>query len=189
MPAEPETAGAPAASFRAGEARYFENWHASFVDGAGRPVGVADDVAAAAVAVGRSLARRELLDDAARAMRLAADRVHVIAEGAAACAIAAALSADMAARGHRTIVAIVSGGNIDLPKFAQLVGVRDDESQPMNNVTPGADASRRAALLVACILPVCALLAPCRAGASTPRMQTLFHLTGPKMRNVTERDT
>src|SRR5215213_10309778 len=32
----------------------------------------------------------------------------------------------------------------------------------------------RAALLVACILPVCALLAPCRAGASTPTMATLF---------------
>src|SRR5207344_1858545 len=31
-----------------------------------------------------------------------------------------------------------------------------------------ADASRRAALLVAFIRPVCALLAPCRAGASTP---------------------
>jgi hypothetical protein len=37
-----------------------------------------------------------------------------------------------------------------------------------------ADASRRAALLVAYMLPVCALLAPCRAGASTPTMDTLF---------------
>ena len=36
-----------------------------------------------------------------------------------------------------------------------------------------ADASRRAALLVAYRLPVCALLTPCRAGASTPRMHTL----------------
>ena len=32
------------------------------------------------------------LDDAARAMKLVADRVHVIMEGAAACAVAAALS-------------------------------------------------------------------------------------------------
>jgi hypothetical protein len=37
-----------------------------------------------------------------------------------------------------------------------------------------ADASRRAALLVACIHPVCALLPPCRAGASTPKQATLF---------------
>jgi hypothetical protein len=47
-----------------------------------------------------------------------------------------------------------------------------------NNVgTVAADASRRAALLVAYILPVCAVLAPCRAGASTPSVTTLF-LTG-----------
>ena len=62
------------------------------------------------------------LDDAARAMRLVAERVHVIAEGAAACAVAAALSPAMAARGHRKVVAVVSGGNIDLARFAQLVG-------------------------------------------------------------------
>ena len=38
-----------------------------------------------------------------------------------------------------------------------------------------ADASRRALLLVAYIRPVCALLAPRRAGASTPRLGTLIH--------------
>src|SRR5207247_258909 len=44
-----------------------------------------------------------------------------------------------------------------------------------NNCTiPDADASRLAALLVAYILPVCALLAPCHAGASTPRTAHLF---------------
>jgi threonine dehydratase len=62
------------------------------------------------------------LDDAARAMRTVADRAHVICEGAAACAVAAALSPFMAARGHRKIVAVVSGGNIDLHRFATLVG-------------------------------------------------------------------
>jgi threonine dehydratase len=62
------------------------------------------------------------LDDAAAAMRLTADRVHVIAEGAAACAIAAAMSPAMAAKGHKKVVAVVSGGNIDLSRFAQLVG-------------------------------------------------------------------
>jgi threonine dehydratase len=62
------------------------------------------------------------LTDAAAAMRLVAERLHVIAEGAAACAVAAAISPAMAARGHRKVVAIVSGGNIDLTRFAQLVG-------------------------------------------------------------------
>ena len=37
-----------------------------------------------------------------------------------------------------------------------------------------ADASRLASLLVACILPVCALLAPCQAGASTPMIGALI---------------
>jgi len=46
----------------------------------------------------------------------------VIAEGAAACAVAAAVSPAMAARGHKNVVAVVSGGNVDLKKFAQLVG-------------------------------------------------------------------
>ena len=45
-------------------------------------------------------------------MRIVAERAHVIAEGAAACAVAAALSPDVPARGK--VVAVVSGGNIDL---------------------------------------------------------------------------
>jgi threonine dehydratase len=66
------------------------------------------------------------LDEAARAMKTTADRVHVIAEGAAACAVAAALSPAFAARGHRKVVAVVSGGNIDLARFASLVGACAD---------------------------------------------------------------
>ncbi len=117
--AEPETAAPLAASFAAGRASTFDDWRPSFVDGAG----------------GRSVLRTMWpllqgwvsesivvsLDDAARAMRLVADRAHVIAEGAAACAVAAAVSPAMAARGHKKVVAVVSGGNIDLEKFTQLV--------------------------------------------------------------------
>ena len=62
------------------------------------------------------------LDAAARAMRLAAERCHVIAEGAAACAIAAALSPRIQDAGHKRVVAIVSGGNVDLTRFAELTG-------------------------------------------------------------------
>jgi len=58
------------------------------------------------------------LKEAASAMKLVAERNRVIVEGASACAVAAALSG-RAASGK--IVAIVSGGNIDLDKFAQLV--------------------------------------------------------------------
>jgi threonine dehydratase len=61
-------------------------------------------------------ARVVTLDQAAAAMRFAAERNRVICEGAAACAIAAAM--DMKGK----VAAIVSGGNIDLAKFAEIVG-------------------------------------------------------------------
>lgn len=118
--AEPETAAPLAASLAAGQASRFERWATSFVDGAGgRSVlesmwPLLRDAVTASVVVS--------LDDAARAMTLVAERLHVIAEGAAACAVAAAVSPEMKARGHRRIVAVVSGGNIDLARFAQLVG-------------------------------------------------------------------
>ena len=118
--AEPETAAPLSVSLAAGTAQRFAAWQPSFVDGAGGK-SVLDsmwpllrDLVADSVVVS--------LQDAADAMRLVADRVHVIAEGAAACAVAGALSPVVAARGHRKIVAVVSGGNIDLARFAHIVG-------------------------------------------------------------------
>jgi threonine dehydratase len=55
-------------------------------------------------------------------MKFAAERARVIAEGAAGCAIAAALSGRA---GNGKVVAVVSGGNIDLDRFAALVGACD----------------------------------------------------------------
>jgi len=45
--------------------------------------------------------------------------VRVIAEGAGALSVAAALSGRA---GEGPIVAVISGGNIDLKKFAELIG-------------------------------------------------------------------
>jgi threonine dehydratase len=59
------------------------------------------------------------LDEVARAIRLTAERAHVVAEGAAGCAVAAALSGRA---GAGKVVAVVSGGNIDLARFAQVTG-------------------------------------------------------------------
>ena len=115
--AEPETASPLATSLARGEASYFEGWTASFVDGAG-----GKSVLPSMWPLLRSVVDESIvmpLDDVAAAMRYAADRVHVIAEGAAGCAIAAALSG-RAGRGK--VVAVVSGGNIDLSRFAELVG-------------------------------------------------------------------
>ena len=120
--AEPETAAPLAASFRKGEATRFDGWQASFVDGAGGKSVLETMWPLLRQWVDNSLV--VTLDSAAQAMRRVADRTHVIAEGAAACAVAAALSPAMAEAGHRKVVAVVSGGNIDLSRFAQLVGAR-----------------------------------------------------------------
>jgi threonine dehydratase len=114
--AEPETAAPLDASFKAGEPVYFDNWQASFVDGAG-----GKSVLPTMWPLLRQLAGSIVvsLDEIAWAMKLTAERAHVVAEGAAACAIAAALSG---AAGLGKVVAVVSGGNIDLHKFATLVG-------------------------------------------------------------------
>jgi len=118
--AEPETAAPLSLSLRAGEARRFDAWQPSFVDGAGGRSVLPTMWPLLQAWVAESLVVS--LDEAAQAMRLVAERVHVIAEGAAACAVAAALSPAFQKRGHRKIVAVVSGGNIDLKRFAALVG-------------------------------------------------------------------
>src|SRR5437763_1011905 len=116
--AEPETAAPGALSFEQGSPQQFTNWQASFVDGAGgksifprmweRMQGIVDG----SIVVS--------LDEVKRAMRIVAEKVRVIAEGAGALAVAAALSGKA---GEGSIVAVISGGNIDLKKFAELIGV------------------------------------------------------------------
>ena len=115
--AEPETAAPGALSFEKGGPQVFDRWEASFVDGAGgksifprmweRMQGIVDG----SIVV--------TLDEVKRAMRMIAEKTRVIAEGAGALAVAAALSGKA---GEGPIVAVISGGNIDLKKFAELVG-------------------------------------------------------------------
>ena len=115
--AEPETAAPLQASLARGEACHFEGWRPSFVDGAG-----GKSVLPSMWPLLRELVTDSIvmsLADVASAMRHTADRVHVVAEGAGATAIAAALSGRA---GSGKIVAVVSGGNIDLAKFAEVVG-------------------------------------------------------------------
>jgi len=58
------------------------------------------------------------LEETTKAMRLMAEKARIISEGAGALPLAAALS-EKADKGP--IVAIVSGGNIDLDKFCNLI--------------------------------------------------------------------
>jgi threonine dehydratase len=59
------------------------------------------------------------LEQTREAMRIMAEKARVIAEGAGALPLAAALTGKA---GNGPIVAIVSGGNIDLKKFSELIG-------------------------------------------------------------------
>jgi threonine dehydratase len=118
--AEPATAAPLARSLAAGVPSRVDDWTASFVDGAGGRSVLESMWPLLRHSITTSLVVD--LPDVARAMRVVADHAHVIAEGAAGCAVAAALAPGFAARGHTRVVAIVSGGNIDLPRFAELTG-------------------------------------------------------------------
>jgi threonine dehydratase len=114
--AEPETAAPGALSFEKGAPQEFRDWRYSFVDGAG----------------GRSVFPRMWermkpvvdgsivvsLEQVKQAMRLMADKARVISEGAGALPLAAALTGKA---GDGPIVCVVSGGNIDLSKFSELI--------------------------------------------------------------------
>ena len=113
---EPETAAPAALSFAKGSPQVFENFTQSFVDGAG----------------GRSVFPRMWermkpvvdgylvvsLEETRKAMRLMGEKARIISEGAGAMPLAAALTGKI---GKGPIVAIVSGGNIDLKKFCELI--------------------------------------------------------------------
>jgi threonine dehydratase len=114
--AEPETAAPAALSFSMGSAQVFKAWKPSFVDGAGgqslfpRMWDRIKPVTDGSIVVS--------LEETKAAIRLMAEKARVIAEGAGALSLAAALSGKVA---HGPIVAIVSGGNIDLAKFCGFV--------------------------------------------------------------------
>ncbi len=110
--AEPET-GAPLAASLGRRKPRDADFRKSWVDGAGGP----------SLLPGMWEHARELVDEAvavpleevAEAVRLLATRAHVVAEGAGALALAAALRRD------DRCVCIVSGGNIDAAVLAKLL--------------------------------------------------------------------
>jgi threonine dehydratase len=118
---EPETAAPAALSFEKGSPQVFPNWKASFVDGAGgqsmfprmweRMKAIVDGYIVVT------------LEETKNAMRLLAEKARVIAEGAGALPVAAALSGKA---GKGPVVAIISGGNIDLQKFCELISQNDN---------------------------------------------------------------
>jgi threonine dehydratase len=114
--AEPETAAPAALSFEKNSPQVFKNWKASFVDGSGgqsmfprmweRMKPLVDDYIVVT------------LEETKNAMRMMAEKARIISEGAGALPLAAALTGKA---GEGPIVAIVSGGNIDMKKFFELI--------------------------------------------------------------------
>jgi threonine dehydratase len=113
---EPETAAPTSLTMKAGSPQKFADWKPSFVDGAGgqsvfprmweRMKPVLDEVIVVT------------LDETKKALKMMAEKSRVIAEGAGAMPLAAALTGKA---GQGPIVCIVSGGNIDLKKFSELI--------------------------------------------------------------------
>lgn len=113
---EVETAAPLAASLAAGEPVEVEHV-ASFVDGIGAPTvfpemfAFAQRLVDGAIVVG--------LDVIAEAIRLLAERARVVAEGAGAAPVAAALTGGA---GGGKLVCVVSGGNIDASVLRTILG-------------------------------------------------------------------
>jgi threonine dehydratase len=114
--AEPETAAPLHLSFIKGSAQKFPDWKTSFVDGCGGKTVLPTMWTLASRLLAGSIV--VTLEETRKAMTIVAARNHIICEGAAACAVAAGLTGKT---GSGKIVCIVSGGNIDLSKFAELV--------------------------------------------------------------------
>ncbi|MFI5386032.1 MAG: threonine/serine dehydratase [Fimbriimonadales bacterium] len=124
--AEPETAAPFARSLAAGSPQEFPEWKASFVDGAGgqsvfpRMWERMKPVVDGSIVV--------TLEQTKKAMRLMAEKARVISEGAGALPLAAALTGKA---GPGPIVAIVSGGNIDLGKFCEILAGEGDGTESL----------------------------------------------------------
>jgi threonine dehydratase len=115
MAAEVETAAPLAASLSAGEPAAID-YKPSFVDGIG-----ASGILPEMWPMARDLLAGSVVssvDEVADAVRLLCERSRVVAEGAGAAAVAAALRID---EQPRKIVCVVSGGNINLDRLAEIL--------------------------------------------------------------------
>jgi len=126
--AEPVTAAPFELSKRMGEARTFENWESSFVDGCGGKAVLEEvwDVAKDTVKGGYAVPLQAIAD----AVKVLAERNRIIAEGAGAIGAAAAMKG-MCSSEKRKIVCVVCGGGLDSEKLIKILqGVPATELVP-----------------------------------------------------------
>jgi threonine dehydratase len=117
--AEPETAAALSAALDAGHPVTVD-YRASFIDGSGSRRVLDSMWPLVRPLVDRAVAMG--VGEVAAAVRTLAERARVIAEGAGALAPAAALSGRA---GTGKVVCVVSGGNINLNTFAEIIDNRE----------------------------------------------------------------
>ena len=130
--AEPQTGAALVAALAAGHPADVD-YRASFVDGSGSRRVLDSMWPLVAPLVDQALAIP--VEEVAAAVRTLAERVRVIAEGAGALAPAAALSGRA---GTGKIVCVVSGGNINLSKLAEILqGAADRQRERPGQCPPG----------------------------------------------------
>lgn len=116
--AEPATAAPFALSKKAGKACKFEDFRTSFVDGCGGKAvleeiwELANDVVHDGYAVP--------LDAIANSVRVLTERNRIVAEGAGACPVAAAMTG-MCGPDAKKIVCVVSGGGLDTSKLIRIL--------------------------------------------------------------------
>jgi threonine dehydratase len=116
---EPETGAPVSATLAAGGVPTKVEYTPSFVDGAGAGAVLPEMWERAQALVTDAFAVS--LADAAAAVRLLAERAQVVAEGAAGLPVAAAVSGRA---GGGRLVCVVSGGNIDSSRLAEILAGR-----------------------------------------------------------------
>jgi threonine dehydratase len=118
LAAEPATAAPFALSKKRGCASKFTDWEASFVDGCGGQAVLGEVWALAEGLVAGGCAVD--LPDIAEAIKVLAERNRVVAEGAGACGVAAAMGG-MCGDKARRIVCVVTGAGIDTRSLVHIL--------------------------------------------------------------------
>ena len=115
---EPETAAPFALSMKMGKSVRFEDWESTFVDGCGGKAVLEEIWAIASGTIGGGIAvpLRAIAD----AVKQLAEGNKIVAEGAGACPVAAAMTGRCGPK-PKKIVCVVSGGGIDSEHLVQIL--------------------------------------------------------------------
>lgn len=145
---EPESAAPFARSIKAGRAMTFNEYRSSFVDGCGGKA-VLQEIWA--------LAKDHVYDGAAvslesvrKAIRIMVEKNRIVAEGAAGCAVAAAMSEKY--RDAKNIVCVVSGGGLDTSELISILSEPRRRDATSGGLLRWLVVAGSVAILGACIL-------------------------------------